>query len=130
MELRNVFDVFSRRRGAVAKKRDDIPGTTRNRVFMWCSDVFGNRRSSMTGGDYTRQFWEEMHHSLQMRHGRGQLSDLRLVPSSRAEDAMTFLSSCSAAEFLDFLEYIFLIGFFIGLDVQAYIALARRQCSA
>lgn len=124
MELKNVFNVFSRRPGAVVKKREEIPSTTRNRVFMWCADIFSNRRSSMTGGDYTHQFWEEIHHTLQMRHGRGQLSDPKLSPSSRYEDALTFLSSCSAAEFLDFLEYIFRVEsyFHVGLPEARVVA--------
>lgn len=124
MELRNVFEVFSRRRGGAGKKREDIPSTTRNRVFMWCSEIFSNRRSPMTGGDYTHQFWEEIHHSLQMRHGRGQLCDPKLSPSSRAEDALTFLSSCSTVEFLDFLEYIFRVEcyFHVGMPENRVVA--------
>jgi hypothetical protein len=107
MGLKEIFDVFSRRGGATSSIHDEIPATTRNRIFLWCGDVFSNRRSFSGRDDYTNQFWEEIHRFLQLRHGRGQLSDSRHGASSRAEDAITFLSSCNGTEFLDFLEYIF-----------------------
>jgi hypothetical protein len=124
MELKNVFDVFSRKPGAAVKNREDIPATTRNRVFMWCTDIFSNTRSPVTGGDYTHQFWEEIHHTLRMRHGRLQLSDTRRELSSRADDALTFLSSCSGTEFLDFLEYIFRVEcyFHVGIPSARVVA--------
>ena len=116
MGLKEIFDVFSRRGGPTRGARVDIPATTRDRVFLWCGDIFSNRRSFSSGGDYTHQFWEEIHGFLQLRHGRVQLSDSRHLTSSRAEDAMVFLSSCDGPEFLDFLEYIFRVDCFFHVS--------------
>ena len=99
MGLRQIFDVFSRRSRTLGSVVEEIPSTTRNRLFLWCGDIFSNRRSYDGGGDYTQRFWEEIHRFLQLRHGRGQLSDSRTRPSSRAEDSIAFLSSCTGGEF-------------------------------
>lgn len=117
MGLKDIFDVFSRRSGATNGMREKIPATTRNRVFMWCRDIFSNRRSYGGGGDYTHQFWEEIHHFLQLRHGRGHLSDQRSGSLSRAKDTIAFLSSCNDLEFLDFLEYIFRVECFFHVSL-------------
>lgn len=118
MGLRDIFEVFSRRRDhPTIGMRDDIPATTRNRVFLWCGDIFSNRRAYSGGGDYTNEFWEEIHRFLQLRHGRWQLSDSRSGLSSRAEDAIAFLSSCSGTDFLDFLEYTFRVECFFHVSL-------------
>ncbi len=95
----------------------DIPASTRNRVFLWCNDIFSNRRSITGGSDYTHQFWEEIHRFLQLRHGRARLSGPPHGASSRAEDALAFLRSCDDTEFLDFLEYIFRVGCFFNVSL-------------
>jgi hypothetical protein len=117
MGLKDVFDVFSRRSGATSRMREEIPATTRSRIFLWCGDVFSNRHSYGGKGDYTHQFWEEIHRFLQLRHGRGQLSDQRSGASSRAEDVIAFLSLCNDLEFLDFLEYIFRVECFFHVSL-------------
>lgn len=117
MALKQIFDVFSRRSGVASQMREDVPVTTRNRVFLCCGDIFSNRRSYSGGGDYTQQFWEEIHRFLQLRHGRGQLSDPRSRASSPAEDTIAFLSSCKSGEFLDFLEYIFRVECFFHVSL-------------
>lgn len=117
MRLKEIFDVFSRRAGATRSIRDEIPPTTRNRLFLWCRDIFSNQRSSAGGGDYTHEFWEEIHGIMQMRHGCMQLSGPPSGASSRAGDAIAFLSSCNSAEFLDFLEYIFRVECFFHVSL-------------
>lgn len=107
MWLKNIFDVFSRRQDTQSFQEVDIPIATRGRVLMWCGDIFSNRRSYSSSGDYTHQFWEEIHRFLQMRHGRPWLSGRRGNASNIYEDATAFLVSCDSADFLDFLEYIF-----------------------
>jgi len=115
MVLKKIFNVFSRRSGASGPVLEEIPTTTRNRVFLWCNDIFSNRRSY--GSDYTPRFWEEIHRFLQLRHGRVQLSDSRSGASSRADDALAFLSSCKSVEFLDFLEYMFRVECFFHVSL-------------
>jgi hypothetical protein len=117
MQLKNIFDVFSRRASSGRKVRDDIPSTTRNRVLIWCGEIFSNSRSFYGGYDYRGQFWEEIHRFLRLRHGRAQLSDPRFAASSAAEDAIAFLSSCTGSEFLDFLEYIFRVECFFHVTL-------------
>ncbi|MDQ3829806.1 MAG: hypothetical protein M3361_10980 [Candidatus Tectomicrobia bacterium] len=72
-----------------------------------CRDVFSNGwRDYGSRGDYTSQFWEEIHRSLQYLHGR-----LKLSPHARADtpadDSIHFLLTCEPQEFLDFIELIF-----------------------
>lgn len=107
MKLTDIFEVFSRRKRPVEQASFDIPESTRNRIFLWCADIFSNRRTWSGGNDITGEFWDEIHRTLQMRHGKTQLSDARAAMSSRATDTITFLSACPSSEFLDFLEYIF-----------------------
>lgn len=117
MKLNDIFEVFSRRGRSVEPTPFNIPESTRNRIFLWCADVFSNRRAWSGGNDITGEFWDEIHRTLQMRHGKPQLSNTRSAMSSRAEDAVSFLSACSSSKFLDFLEYIFRVDcyFHVGL---------------
>lgn len=104
--LRLLFDVFSKRSTA-SYPSDTIPETLRNKVFLLCHDFFGGRwQSDFGGGDYTREFWEDIHRSLQYLHGRTKLSPDRHVDNP-ADDAILFLMRCDAAQFLDFIELMF-----------------------
>lgn len=106
--LSRIFDVFTRRNRTQAHRPREVPTTTRNRILLWCNDVFSNsRRSSHGHGDYTANFWEEIHRLLQFRHGEFQLSQAQHLEWSRADDARWFLLSCPGEAFIDFLEYIF-----------------------
>lgn len=125
MNLSHIFDVFSRRPKARKVEPAIVPESTRNRVFLWCVDIFSNKRSYSGYGDYTGEFWSEIHRTLQYRHGRVQLSDSRVRPQSPGEDAITFLHSCSAPEFLDFLEYIFRVECFCRIHLPEDQAVAE-----
>jgi len=112
-----IFDVFSRRAESSSDSRYDIPATFRNRVLLWCNEVFSNSRSAYGKYDHTSTFWEEIHRFLQYRHGLIQLSSSRYPTASPTEDALIFLAGCPGEAFLDFLEYIFRVDclFHIGL---------------
>ncbi len=105
-KLRQLFDVFSKRRPADSPT-DTVPDTLRNKVPLLCRDVFSGRwRDGFGQGDYTREFWGEMHRSLEYLHGQPNLSsDPRA--DNPPDDAILFLSRCSRREFLDFIELIF-----------------------
>ncbi|MBA7714301.1 hypothetical protein ES703_123319 [subsurface metagenome] len=112
-----IFDVFSQRLEAFAKTENNVPESTRNRVLLWCGEVFSNSRSSSCLGDYTTEFWRQIHRFLQYRHGRAQVSESRKHSTSRPEDAIRFLMTCSGPEFLDFLEYIFRVDCFFRVGL-------------
>lgn len=116
MDLKGIFDVFSRRHNMPDTSHYAIPNSTRNRVFLWCAEVFANRRSFIGGRDCTYEFWQEIHRALSLRHGLPRLSSAQSGASSVAEDAVAFLSSCDDAEFLDFLEYIFRVDCFFHVS--------------
>jgi hypothetical protein len=120
-----IFDVFSRRDGSVAKPVHTVPETTRNRVFFWCGEVFSNSRTSLGSGDYTTEFWDQIHRFLQYRHGRRQVSESRHRPNSRSQDAMLFLLTCSGAEFFDFVEYIFRVDCFFRVALPEHQLVAE-----
>jgi hypothetical protein len=42
-----IFDVFSKRPEALAKPTHDIPQSTRNRVLLWCRELYSNSRSDL-----------------------------------------------------------------------------------
>jgi hypothetical protein len=109
----NLFDVFSIRPEASAKRKHTIPERMRTRVLMLCREVFSNAhlRRHMSGGyiagrgDYTAEFWDQIHRLLRYRHGRTRLAEAH--STSVPEDAFRYLMTCPGEEFLDFLEYIF-----------------------
>lgn len=105
MTVRAIFDVFSRRGKEDGPFSYSVPDTLRHRILLFCREVFTNSRSSYGGGDYTSQFWDEIHQMLLYRHGKVQLTG-NGFPQSRAEDAIGFLLTCKDEEFLDFIEYI------------------------
>lgn len=103
--LDKIFDVFSRRPRPTEEPLPEVSGTFRNRVLMWCPEVFGNRQSEGFGQDFTHDFWTEIHRTLRYRKASFQLSEE--YTGSPAEDAIRFLLACSTENFLDFLEDIF-----------------------
>lgn len=105
--LDRIFHVFSRRNDASPTATHEIPDTFRNRVFLWCRDVFSGRLSRFNSGDNVSTFWGQIHSILQYRHGKFRLSDFAHPPGSEAEDALDFLAHCPGEQFLDFLEDIF-----------------------
>jgi len=99
------FNVFSRRQKANANSNPEPPPITdtfRNRVFILCRDTF----SGVHSGNYTAEFWEQIHHKLQYLHGTPLLVP-ESNPKNAVEDVLTFLQACESDHFLDFLEYIF-----------------------
>jgi len=93
-------------RGGISQSNPRCRGARNasHKILLVCRDVFsGNLPYS--GGNYTLEFWDEIHKMLQYRHGRFKLADGN--PQSTAEDAVSFLLECEDEEFLDFVEYIF-----------------------
>jgi Domain of unknown function (DUF7014) len=106
-DLLRIFDVFSKRPEASKIPAHNIPESTRNRVLLWCRELFsGQRPSEIIGrGDHNAEFWEEIHRRLLIRTGR-----LQLAPSGGGGDpreAIAYVLTCPGVEFLDFLEDIF-----------------------
>lgn len=105
MKFSQIFDVFSRRNKEVESFVRNAPVTLRNKILLYCRDLFSNSRSNWGSGDYTGEFWNEVHQMLLYRHGKFQLSDGH--PQSTAEDTINFLLTCKDDEFFYFIEYIF-----------------------
>lgn len=106
--FRNLFNSFSRRTPEVAKSVTfEIPATTRIRVLRWCDELYrGERPSNIVGrGEHNPEFWAEIYRRLQYRTGRVALSVTDNGHDIR--EAANYVMSCSAAEFLDFLEDVF-----------------------
>jgi len=104
--FQHIFDVFSKRPEATAKPRHEIPESTRNRVLLWCRDLYSNSRGGFTGrGDYTGEFWQEVYRRLLLRTGRLQLFGPDAMGDPR--DALRYVLTCPGEQFLDFLEDIF-----------------------
>ena len=70
MNLKSILNSFSRR----GKEPDlfiyEIAEALRNRILMYCKDVFSNKESEIGAGDYSAQFLEEIHEKLSMLHGK------------------------------------------------------------
>jgi hypothetical protein len=106
MKFSEIFDVFSKRDEKADIFVYKVPTTLRNKIVLFCWDVFGNIPGSVVGHDYANEFWNEIHQALQYRHGKPQLFE-NIYANSRADDAINFLLNCKDEEFLDFVEYIF-----------------------
>jgi hypothetical protein len=106
--FQHIFDVFSKRPEVAVKPRHEVPESTRNRVLLWCRDLYSNSRRDMGSigrGDYNREFWEEIHRRLLLRTGRLQL--FTSEATGDPHDAIRYVLTCSGEQFLDFLEDIF-----------------------
>lgn len=105
--LKQMLDVFSRRRREGGYPPDTVPETLRNKTILLCRDVFGGnwRDEFVQSGDYTGEFWEDIHRALQYIHGKPRLWSQ--PTKTLAEDAVLFLLNCQPKEFLDFVELIF-----------------------
>ncbi|MGA2146712.1 MAG: hypothetical protein ABSH49_17315 [Bryobacteraceae bacterium] len=106
-DILRIFDVFSRRPEAPKTATHEIPESTRNRVLLWCRELFsGERPSEIIGrGDHNAEFWQEMYRRLLVRTGR-----LKLTAHGSGGDpreAVAYVLTCPGVEFLDFLEDIF-----------------------
>jgi len=105
----NLFDTFSTRPEAMAKRKRTVPERTRTRIVMLCREIFSNERYPSgyiaASGDYTAAFWDQIHRLLRYRNGRMQFAEGN--PRSVAEDAVHYVMMCPGDEFLDFIEYIF-----------------------
>ncbi len=104
--MKRIFDVFSRRNSGV-ESTPEISEASRNRILLWCDDLFANRNDAFGPGDYRREFWEQVHQILRYKHGKFQLTDTTTHLSDVVLDTQPFLLQCSPPDFLDFLEYVF-----------------------
>jgi hypothetical protein len=123
MKFSQIFDVFSRRSKEVESFVRNAPTTLRNKILLYCRDVFSNSRSNFGSGDYTGEFWNEIHQMLLYRHGKFQLSNGN--PQSRAEDAINFLLTCKDEEFFDFIEYIFRVECLFHVSTEENVLVAE-----
>ena len=76
--LKSLFNTFSKSPEASMKAKHEIPQTTRNRVLLWCRELYSNSRTDLGTvgrGDCNAEFWQEIHARLLMRTGRLQLSE-------------------------------------------------------
>ena len=108
MKISSIFSVFSRREQVRDRPVKPLSPSFRNRVLLLCRDTVSGVNSDQHWnwrGDYTSEFWEEMHRKLEYLKGHPVLSSGRT--SSQIEDAIAYLLECSDGEFLDFLELIF-----------------------
>lgn len=123
MKFSDIFDIFSRRSKEMEPFRYEVTVTFRNKIFLFCQDVFSNKRSDWAGDNHVTEFWDEIHKMLLYRHGRLQLSG-NSIANSPAEDAINFLLGCKDEEFLDFVEYIFKVKclFHIHTDENVLVA--------
>lgn len=107
IDLKFLFNIFSKRPEALTKTKHEIPETTRSRVLLWCRQLYSNSRTDLAiigRGDCSAEFWQEIHARLLMRTGRLQLSQ---ADRWSGQEAVKYVYSCTGEEFLDFLEDIF-----------------------
>ena len=105
--LSEIYDTFSRRRRpqySVGR----LTETTRTRILLLLRDVFAGTWKTPHGshGDYTREFWVQIHNLLQHLYGRPRLSE-DVQAREPWEDGLSFALNCETDRFFDFLEGIF-----------------------
>lgn len=109
--LSSILSVFTRRQPARSEgyKASELSERLRSRILLLIRDVVsGEWPPERLGlwGDYTQEYWNDLHNKLQHLHGRQKLSN---DPQEREprEDALGFILSCTPPEFFDFLELSF-----------------------
>jgi len=106
MDLKRIFDVFSRRHPQATESQKPLTDSFRQRVLVLCSEAFQNPDPGCPPGDYRDEFWEAIHKRLTVLLGAPQLSNDPRA-SSRIEDVYAYLLKCPDEHFLDFIEFIF-----------------------
>lgn len=102
MNIKNLFDVFSRRKNTQENLSNTLTQEFKNRVIMLLSRLLQTTQH----GDLRNQFFQEMHQKLSFLLGKWHISnDPRYL--SPDEDTLAFLLGCDDAYFLDFIESIF-----------------------
>lgn len=103
MDFRQLFDSFSRR----SEPRKEVRALTnefRVRVIMLCNDTFP-ADSVGFGDSYFTRFWTDARKRMAYQQGKPSLSDAH--SRDPFKDAVTYLTTCSDPQFLDFVELIF-----------------------
>jgi len=97
MNMSRIFDVFSRRARGEPSVPKPLTPEFRNRVLMKCRDEAINLAQ-------VSEFWTSIHTQLTYLHGSPRLSQ---QPTSNViEDVASFVTVCSDAHFLDFVEFV------------------------
>lgn len=123
MKFSQIFDVFSKRKKEVEPFVLNAPKTLRIKILLYSIDVFSNSRGNFSSGDYTDEFWNEIHQMLLYRHGKFQLSNGN--PQSRSEDVLNFLLTCKDEDFFDFIEYIFKLKCLFHVSTEKNVLVAE-----
>ena len=107
--FQRLFDVFSARPEAAAKKTHEIPRTTRTRVLMWVNEIYRGARPEFgvhPCEDYSAEFWQDIARRILYRTG-----DTRIAETSSWHDGpravMEHVFNSPGEQFLDFLEDVF-----------------------
>jgi hypothetical protein len=100
LDFPRIFDIFSTRPEASTMPKHEVPVSTRNRILLWCGELFGGSRPSeiIGRGDHNAEFWQEVHRRLLYRTGR-----LTLTASGNGADpreAVVYVLNCPGPEFL------------------------------
>ena len=109
--LTTIFDVFSRRQVCHQQRElGDLSDQLRNRILLLYRDIFSGAwgppgSSAYSTGDFTPEFWQEMHNALQHLYGRFKLSTYN--ERNNVDDILSFLTICETSEFFDFIELSF-----------------------
>lgn len=103
--LKSIFDVFSRRAVALGAdyKPAEVSDRLRGRIILLYRDVVSGQWGR--SGNYSSQFWPEVHNSLQHLCARPHLSSM--VTVDPIQDTFAFLAECDTPELLDFVELSF-----------------------
>jgi hypothetical protein len=108
--LTGIFDVFSRRaaRRGSTYKLDALSEQTRRRIVILYRDVIAGQwqaNSWSPSGNYTEEFWTQIHNALEHLYGRVRLS--AKSTQTFVDDAVAFVLECTTEEFFDVLELSF-----------------------
>lgn len=105
MNFKQLFNVFSNRNTEVQPFVHKVPTTLRNKIILYCHEVFGLNLFSGNNSDYITEFWNEIFRLLRYLNGKVRLSTMNTITPS--EDVIAYLLECDYDQFLDFVELIF-----------------------
>ena len=118
MKINQIFNVFSLRNKESTFQTIKLSQSFRNKILLYCSEVFQNNSGKYFLKTHWPEFIQEMHTALLYRFGKLQLSTRN--SNNKAEDIFQFLQECPDDQFLDFVEMIFKV------ECIAYVSIDKN----
>jgi hypothetical protein len=112
MDLQTIFSAYAGHEPNPSRPLTPLSPTFKTRLLMVLANWLSGDNDPYSRQDYTHEFWQAMHRTLQLRTGKPILSSPRRHYDQIA-DAQQYLLGCTDREFLAFVELIFRVDHYV-----------------